>query len=208
MEITDNQIKQLWQYIKKHPKSIFNTILGIALVKKDAMKVEEMLYHYVKSAPHDSAANAILGKINEDKNNLSNAELFYKKSLQISPENVYGRIGLLRVLWKQEKKDEYKKEYEQFLAEPDVIVKKLLQSLPNTAIMNIEEAKITNEPEPKEKVSDKTDEDEETYEIEASIGLAKLYKEQGFYKDAISMLKKLIGDDNDEARELLKQWEK
>ena len=105
----------------------------MALMKKDIAAAEELLYHYVKSAPYDSTANAVLGKINEDKNNFSNAELFYKKALKISPENIYGRVGLLRVLWEQGKKDEYKNEYKQFLAEPDIIIKKLLQGLPNDA---------------------------------------------------------------------------
>ncbi len=205
MEITDKQIKQLGKYIKKYPKTIFNTILGIALIKKDAMAAEELLYHYVKSAPYDSTANAVLGKINEDKNNLSNAELFYRKALKISPENIYGRVGLLRVLWEQGKKDEYRNEYKQFLVEPDIIIKKLLQSLPSDDIMGKEEPEVKSV---KPKAEGNADIEEEAYEIEASIGFAKLYKEQGFHKDAVLMLRKLIGNDNNEAKKLLDQWEK
>ena len=205
MEITDKQMKQLGKYIKKHPKTIFNTIFGIALMKKDAAAAEELLYHYVKSAPYDSTANVVLGKINEDKNNLSNAELFYKKALKISPENIYGRVGLLRVLWKQGKKDEYRNEYKLFLSEPDIVIEKLLQSLPSDDIMDKEDtAKAKFE---KTETEGNADIEEETYEIEASIGLAKLYHEQGFHKDAVLMLRKLIGDDNNEAKKLLDQWE-
>lgn len=207
MEVTDKQMKQLGKYIKKHPKTIFNTVFGMALMKKDAAAAEELLYRYVKSAPYDSTANVVLGKINEDKNNLSNAELFYKKALKISPENIYGRVGLLRVLWEQGKKDEYKNEYKHFLSEPDIVIEKLLQSLPSDDTMGGEEATESAVKSEKPEIESNADIEEETYEIEASIGLAKLYYEQGFHKDAVLMLRKLIGDDNNEARKLLDQWE-